>query len=340
MVTKKILCFGVACCLLALNGCGDAQEQEKEVLSDEKQETQFLDDETSALFTEEIPMVEQAIVEESKTEQSTTETEIEIPMEENGLLEVCVWDGLQISSGIIVAAISPEELLKGEPVIYDRFRTDGWVFEWLISDYENDNYFLEDGVLVISREEAGEESQVIHLEGEGGGGTRVSIQNKFVYADVDFNGLSDLLICTGHHGNQGLLTYYCFLQTDNGFVEAPTFTEISNPAIDTENRLILSQWRNSAASHSWAEFEYRDGEFCMVRELMEDLLPYDGESNEEVWVWTVNGEEIGRSSELTEEEILDLIYNENSEWGIAEDRWRTLYNNGLTADYSIYSEPE
>lgn len=30
----------------------------------------------------------------------------------------------------------------------------------------------------------------------------------------------------------------------------------------------------------------------------------------------VNDEEIGRSDTLSEEEIDDLIYNENSEWGI------------------------
>ena len=61
--------------------------------------------------------------------------------------------------------------------------------------------------------------------------------------------------------------------------------------------------------------------------------------DEEVWIWTVNGEVIGRSDELTRKEIDDLIYNENSEWGISGDRWRTIYNQGLTTDYSIYSEP-
>ncbi len=53
----------------------------------------------------------------------------------------------------------------------------------------------------------------------------------------------------------------------------------------------------------------------------------------------MNGETIGRSDELSMEEIYDLLYSENSEWGILGDRWRTLYNNGLTADYSIYDEP-
>lgn len=59
----------------------------------------------------------------------------------------------------------------------------------------------------------------------------------------------------------------------------------------------------------------------------------------DIWVWTVEGEVIGRSDELSREEIDNLIYNVNSEWGIAGNRWRTLYNNGLTTDFSIYGEP-
>lgn len=155
---------------------------------------------------------------------------------------------------------------------------------------------------------------------------------------MKFDDVPDLLVCTGHHGNQGLITYYCFLQTDIGFVEAPTFTEIPNPSVDTENKLILSQWRNWAASHSWAEYKYQNSAYVLDRELCEEAVGYDEDGND-IWVWTVNGEEIGRSDELSESEIADLIYNENSEWRIADDRWRTIFNNGLTADYSIYDEP-
>lgn len=124
-------------------------------------------------------------------------------------------------------------------------------------------------------------------------------------------------------------------------MEAPTFTDIPNPAVDTENKLILSQWRNSAASHSWAEYKYQDNEYVMDRELREDIASYEEEQNsdEDIWVWTVNGEEIGRSDVLSESEIDDLLYNENSEWRLADDRWRTIYNNGMTADWSIYDEP-
>lgn len=139
--------------------------------------------------------------------------------------------------------------------------------------------------MVISREGDRADTQIINVMAEEGDGVWVSAKHKFEYVDVNFDGLSDLLICTGHHGAQGLLTYYCFLQTGDGFEEAPSFTEIPNPAVDADNRLILSQWRNSAASHSWAEFGYQDNTYVMYRELREDL-DYDI-LDEEVWVWTV-----------------------------------------------------
>lgn len=270
-------------------------------------------------------------------DEAVMEVQQEIPTEENVFLEIYA-DGerISVSGDMMAAEVSPQEILRGSPVIYDRFRRDGWVFEWLISDYHDDHlFFLEDGVLVISREGDREDVQIIHVKAEGGGGIWVSVENKFEYVDVNYDGISDLLICTGSHGNQGALTYYCFLQTENGFVECPTFTDIPNPAIDAENELILSQWRNSAASHSWAEFRYQDNVYTLQRELREEI--WDAEKN--IWIWTVNGEVIGRSDELSAEETEDLLYSENSEWEILGDRWQTLYHHGLMADYSIYDEP-
>ena len=40
---------------------------------------------------------------------------------------------------------SPQEQLKGNLVLHDRFETDGWVFERLVSDYIDENIFLEGG---------------------------------------------------------------------------------------------------------------------------------------------------------------------------------------------------
>lgn len=319
-------------CLFALSGCGNAPEQEN-TISSEIREKESGENETGE-------------VSETKTGENISD---EVPETESGSVEPDVGDDalmeiyaggdvISVSEDTMTARVSPEELLKSSPVLYDRFKTDGQIFEWLISNcYDDDNLFSEDGVLVVSREGHPEDAQIIHVEAEGGYATWVPVENKFEYVDVNFDNLPDLLICTGHHGNQGLLTYYCFLQTENGFVESPTFTGIPNPAVDAKHELILSQWRNSAASHSWAEYKFENNSYVMYRELREDAVWDEGDDI--IWVWTVNGEEIGRSDKLSDEEIENLLYNENSEWNIAGERWQILYNMGQTTDYSIYAEP-
>ena len=248
----------------------------------------------------------------------------EIPEGGNSVIEI--YNGgedISVSEDIMSAQVSPQEILEGRPVLYNRFRTDGWVFEWLISDYRYENKgFMEEGVLVVSREGNGEDVQILHVEAEGGDGTWVSAERKFEYGDVNFDGLPDLLICGGRYGVQGVLKYYCFLQTENGFAEAPSFTDISNPKADAESELVLGQWRNSADSHSWAEYKYQNGTYVLIRELREDTCY---QSDQAVRVWTINGIEVGRSNMLSEEEIEDFLYNENSEWKLNGDRWRVKY---------------
>ena len=283
--------------------------------------------------------------EEDTGSETDSKKEMQEPVpNDDGSIEIySAREIIPLSDDIIVGQVTLEDILLGNPILYDRVIIDGFVFEWILTDYDDEeNYFYEEGVLIISKEDDAEYTQVIHTQGEGGGwGPPASLNYKFEYMDVNFDDVPDLLICTGHHGNQGLVTYYCFLQTDTGFEEAPTFTAIANPSVDTENKLILSQWRNSAVSHSWAEYKYQDNVYILDRELREDAEAPEGakDASDYIWVWTVNGEVIGRSDELSESEIIDLIYNENSEWRIADDRWRTIYNNGMTADYSIYNEP-
>ena len=292
---------------------------------------------SSIEIQEDCESYEVSLEEEKRTDMPTSESLQEDLAEEDGVVEIYAGgDVINIAEDRMTAQISPQDILTGNPILYNRFQADGWIFEWLISDYDDDNWFLEEGVLVISREGNTEEIQIVPVKAEGGYATWVSANNKFEYVDVNFDTVPDLLICTGHHGNQGALTYYCFLQTDTGFVEAPTFSDIPNPSIDAENQLILSQWRNSAASHSWAEYKYEDNIFVLSRELREELLVV---SDEEIWIWTVNGEEVGRSNELSKAEIENLLYNDNSEWNLSHNRWQILYNNGMMSDYSIYAEP-
>ena len=276
--------------------------------------------------------------EKMTTQDAGDEELLEIPMEENGILGISTQDGYVITEDIMVAPVLPGKILEGTPSHYYRYKVEDWVFEWLISDYVGEIFLLEEAVLVISKEDGDYETQIIHAAAEGNAGEpRVEAKHTFKYMDVNFDEVPDLLICTGHHGIQGFVTYYCFLQTDNGFVETPTFTEICNPSIDRENELILSQWRNHAASHSWAKYEYKDGTYSLTEELREDIEIVE---DTDIWYWTVNDVEIGRSDKLTEEERYELLYGESSEWQIADDKWRTIYNNGLTVDYSIYNEPE
>ena len=323
----------IATSLLA--GCGERVEDDR---AEKVQTSEMKTVQKDGLMPESEPEE----VEEPTEEAVAGDEEQELTLGDNGSMEIYAGrDSILLSDDMIVGQITVEDILQGNPILYDRYKADGFVFEWIVSDYEYENIFLEDGVLIISEEDDTENTQVIHVQAEGADGFPVSLENKFEFMDVNFDDVPDLLICTGHHGNQGLITYYCFLQTDTGFVEAPTFTEIPNPSVDAENKLILSQWRNWAASHSWAEYKYQDSAYVLYRELCEEAeIPEKGQdADEDIWVWTVNGEEIGRSDKLSESEIEDLLYNENSEWRLADDRWRTIYNNGLMRDYSIYGEP-
>ncbi len=262
--------FAILFCLFILSGCGESQDNGNMLQPVKIQETNFEESEH-----QEVSENEDGIIDVPILESETLQELQEIPVEENGVMEIYAGgrEMIAVSEDIMIAQVSTQEILKGNPIIYDRFKIDGWVFEWLISDYfDDDNWLFEDGVLVISRESDAEDTQIIHVKAEGGYATWVSARNKFEYVDVNFDDVPDLLICTGHHGNSGLLTYYCFLQTENGFVESPTFTDIPNPAIDVDNQLILSQWRNDAASHSWAEFQCWDDTYVMLRELREDAI--------------------------------------------------------------------
>ena len=332
---------------LMLIGCGSSEAENNTAGTvDYLLQTPYMDfihiPEIEADGGYEVPLLDQE--EDTISDDGSKYQELEPTLGDNGSMEIyAARETISLSDDMIVGQVALEDILEGKPILYDRVIIDGFVVEWILSDYEDEkSTLIEEGVLVISKENDAENTQVIRVQGRGGGwGPPAGLANKFEYMDVNFDDVPDLLICTGHHGNQGAITYYCFLQTDTGFVEAPTFTDIVNPSVDTENQLILSQWRNWAASHSWAEYKYQDNSYVLYRELCEEAeIPEKGqEANEDIWVWTVNGEEIGRSDKLSESEIEDLLYNENSEWRITGDRWRTIYNNGLTADFSIYNEP-
>lgn len=259
-------------------------------------------------------------------------------------------------SGDRDAVVLPETLLtvrgedwptpqQGELMAYTRLRADNYIFEWIETDHLVDygEYGMgREHTLAIITEKDGISTHQFFALGETGM-PDVDPERKLVYTDVDFDGKPDLLVCSGHWGSQGALHYDCFVRREKGFERCASFGEIRNPGVDTEHKQILSSWRIWAAAHGWGVYEYRDGGYVLTKTLVEEPAPDSPLDKENtIWQWTEEeGREttaVWRSDEFTKEEIEDLIYNENSDWGIMTDRWRTLYSNGLMADFSIYDD--
>lgn len=157
------------------------------------------------------------------------------------------------------------------------------------------------------------------------------------FADINFDGVNDIVLSAGLFGTQGLLYEFGYIwdQESGRYEFSPTYTMIGNPSIDSEHQLVRSSWRNWAASHSWAIYRYVNGEFVMQsmlteEPLYEDEIPAQLEVPEgaEVWRWQ---EEIMKDGEVVEvrnsysvsvegegtvyPEEYESYYEEDSYWG-------------------------
>ena len=130
--------------------------------------------------------------------------------------------------------------------------------------------------------------------------------DRVTITDINFDGTNDIMLYTGGFGNQ--LASYAFgwiwEEESGSYVRSESFRQIINPSVDTEQKLVRSGWRNSAASHSWAIYRYEDGEYKIQSELTESLLygdqiPEDMQvpDGAEVWEWV---EEIYEDEKLVE----------------------------------------
>ncbi len=93
-------------------------------------------------------------------------------------------------------------------------------------------------------------------------------------ADIDFDGINDILLDTGGFGNS-LASYafgWIYDSTDGTYHISDSFRSIENPFVDSECQLIRSAWRISASSHGLAAYQYdRDtGSYRMERQLIEN----------------------------------------------------------------------
>ena len=78
------------------------------------------------------------------------EDEVQEPTpNEDGFMEIySAREIISLSDDMIVGQVSLEDILEGNPILYDRVIIDGYVVEWILTDYEDeDNYFAEEGIL-------------------------------------------------------------------------------------------------------------------------------------------------------------------------------------------------
>lgn len=157
------------------------------------------------------------------------------------------------------------------------------------------------------------------------------ISNRIHLADVNFDGQQDILIDNGHFGNQLLVTYTCFLNQNGTYERCTSFTRISDPTIDFNNKKILSVWRNWAASHSWAMYVFDGADYIMTDCLTKSMVlsSEEKDSDEEVWKYTIekliDNEmqeiEMFTTKDYTKEQIEERFYSENSYWELLSDKW-------------------
>jgi len=244
-----------------------------------------------------------------------------------------------------------ESHMSGRIREYVRVVVDERVYELIVSDYTNFDYDFwvdmhEVKVFVSQKSEDGYYLiQVLDVPGRIG-----NASGGLIIADVNFDGQRDILVSQGHFGNQGLVTFACFIYNNGVYKLNESFSDIPNPAIDNENNKILSTWRNWAASHSWAMFSYIDGEFIKTNMLTTSPEEWgirdEGELNYPIDVWRYEVEtmrngnietEIYLTSDFTDDEFFYYFFDENSFWGLSSNRWRTLFNHGTLFDWSLYS---
>ena len=102
------------------------------------------------------------------------------------------------------------------------------------------------------------------------------------FADVNFDGEEDICLKLGNFGAQGAVNVRAYLRTDyNNYILCESFEEIPNPVIDAENKQILGTNRESAAEYSYRKFEFKDGEFVKVADILynadTETVEMDGE---------------------------------------------------------------
>lgn len=87
-----------------------------------------------------------------------------------------------------------------------------------------------------------------------------NFEKKIEKQDINFDGNDDILVYLGQYGNQGVKYYHCFLWNDKHqrFINYDFFSNIQNPIIDSENKMIYSSSRNNTAHYEYEVFKWNE----------------------------------------------------------------------------------
>lgn len=84
-----------------------------------------------------------------------------------------------------------------------------------------------------------------------------SVTTLVAEADINFDGRTDLCLLKGYFGAQGVRLYIGYLQNADGtYTLCEGFENIADPALDAENKVILSTSRENAAQHRYGKYAF------------------------------------------------------------------------------------
>lgn len=181
--------------------------------------------------------------------------------------------------------------------------------------------------------------------------------------DANFDGMLDIIVCTGYIGNQYAGIYQCFLFDGEQYNLCASFEEIPNASVDADKQVIRSASRGSAVSHTYDIYIFKEDEFRLERSLtIEPDETVDAVDEEDcVWQYTEmvfntdipNGEKpeytVEVHSEKDEKALIEEKYkSENSIWyrepqvlsGLDEETYFGGVSEDVTADMLLSCKKE
>ena len=316
----------LVCMTLLLSGCGNASKETEETL----------DAESNIKWTLKSPVRDECsgVAEEMEEVVQKMKEEAELAQKERELEEKL---HLDIPRDYDVREDMDKEVMEACDYITSYFlEKDGYGYELVISQTGEEEGWLRDVKVFVSKEDAGIFclQQVIDDDSHDGG----AWDSEGLYLiDVNFDGEEDIVVQNGRYGAQGLALYSCYLGNNKTYERCESFEGISNATVDAKNKMILGTIRNSATSHSYFVYKFKNGAFQLERDLTiaaelkdEELRVENPEGNENYIIrYTIKDGNGNVLEEFTSEEkgdayIESKIYGSDSYWQLNDSRWNCI----------------